>query len=222
MKNYSKKIQIVNIALILAVVIGGYAYYVLHNLLVKTVASLLFVILAFINYKRTKPTKFSKTMLWGIIFAMLADVALEINFMAGAAVFAVGHILYFISYCYLEKFRLSDIIPAMVLFLVVAAVILFAPVFDFGGPVMQTVCIIYALIIACMLSKAFINYRRKPSTLTLLLFLGSGLFFFSDFMLLFSKFADVSVIFRALCVNNYYPGQAVLSHALLYTNENNN
>lgn len=219
MKKYPKNITAVNIVLMLAVVIGGIAYYATHSLAVKTAASLLFVALGAVNglYLRRcgKSSKFVLIMVTGLFFAMLGDVVLEINFMGGAIVFAVGHVFYFLAYCSLAKLRARDFLPSGIIFALAAALILFLPIFDFGGLVMQAVCLVYALIIACMLGKAYCNWRGAPSVFTTLLLLGSFWFFFSDFMRLFSHFAHVPKIMGLLCVNSYYPAQAILGYAVL-------
>ena len=220
MKNYPKYIKIINLILAIAIVIGGAAYYATHSLGVKTAASLLFVALGLVNwlYVRRRGANrcaFAFVMVVALFFAMLGDVVLEINFMAGALVFAVGHVFYFLAYCRLIKLEAKHLIPSACIFAFAAALILFLPIFDFGGMVMQIVCLVYALIIACMLGKAFSNWRKGPSVLTALLLLGSFWFFFSDMMLLFSHFADVPRIMSALCVNTYYPAQAILSYAVL-------
>lgn len=220
MKKYPRIISAANIVLMLAIVIGGIAYYSTHSLAVKTVASLLFVALGTVNrmYVRKAGHKnggFAFVMVVALFFAMLGDVVLEINFMGGAIIFAVGHVFYFLAYCRLVRLEIGDLVPSACIFIFAAALILFLPVFDFGGMAMQIVCLVYALIIACMLGKAFSNCRRAPSVLTLLILLGSFWFFFSDFMLLFSHFADVPRIMGLLCVNSYYPAQAILGYAVL-------
>lgn len=220
MKNYPRGIKLANILLMLAIVIGGIAYYSTHYLTVKTVASLLFVALGTVNWLYVRKAGhenkgFAFVMVVALFFAMLGDVVLEINFMGGALIFAVGHVFYFLAYCRLIKLEAKDLVPSAFIFLFAAALILFLPIFDFGGIVMQVVCLVYALIIACMLGKAFSNCRKKLSVLSLLLLLGSFWFFFSDMMLLFSHFADVPKIMGLLCVNTYYPAQAILSYAVL-------
>ena len=60
---------------------------------------------------------------------------------------------------------------------------------------MEVVCVFYALIISFMLGKAVSNIIRERNILNLLIVIGSFLFFFSDLMLLFDVFANVSIIF---------------------------
>ncbi len=216
----SKSIITLNILLAAITIIGGVLYNTIsHNLPTKCVASGAFVVLGILNLIvviRQNPTlPFAKTMTAGLFFAMLGDIVLEIVFLYGALIFAVGHVFYFIAYCKLVSLKKADILPGICIFAVAALIILFLPIFDFGSIVMQAVCLFYALIIALMLGKAISNYRRKTALLTKLLLIGSALFFFSDFMLLFDSFADAPRIVNVLCVNTYYPAQALLAHSIL-------
>ena len=102
----------------------------------------------------------------------------------------------------------------MFIFIVTGSLILFLPIFDFGDAVMQIVCVVYALIISLMVSKAISNYKRDKNCLSLVLAIGSVLFCFSDTMLLFNYFADTPRIINILCVTSYYIAQPVLAYGV--------
>lgn len=206
------------------VVLAGLCYDLSNgNLVIKTLASGAFVLQGLGNviygYRRGWGNRsFSLVMLLGLLFGLAADIALELNFMMGAAVFAVGHLLYILAYCRLYPMRISDLLPGLLIFLPAAAAVLFLPIFDFGSGMMQMICVAYAGIISLMFGKSLRNYRNAPSTLTLLLAVGSGMFLFSDLMLLFGAFSNVATVpFNSLCVNTYYPAQSILAWSLLYT-----
>lgn len=220
MKTNNTVYNLLNILLAAAAVAGGVLYFTIHTLTIKTFASLSFVLLGAVNLhachrNHSLFVPYARLMVIGLFFAMIADIVLEIVFVAGAGIFAVGHIFYFISYCQLQKFRTSDLLPCGVIFAVAAALILFVPTLDFGGSFMRNVCLGYALILGAMLGKAFSNVRREANTLNKIILLGSFLFFFSDLMLLFDQFSDAPRLINGLCVNTYYPGQAVLGCSLL-------
>jgi len=220
MKNKTAVYTLLNLLLAAATVVGGVLYFTIHTLTIKAFASLSFVLLGAVNLRACnavggKRLTFAVLMAVGLFFAMLADIVLEIVFAAGAGIFAVGHIFYFLGYCQLQKFRPADLIPCGVIFAVAAALILFVPTLDFGGSFMRNVCLGYALILGAMLGKAFSNVRREANTLNKIILLGSFLFFFSDLMLLFGQFSDAPRLISGLCVNTYYPGQAVLGCSLL-------
>jgi len=206
-----------NLLLFIATVVGGILYFTVHTLTIKTFASLSFVLLGALNLhacRRSPLLPYARLMVVGLVFAMIADVVLEIVFAAGAGIFAIGHVFYFIAYCKLQKFRPSDLLPCLVIFVFAAALILFVPTLDFGGSFMRNVCLGYALILGAMLGKAFSNVRREPNRLNRIILLGSFLFFFSDLMLLFGQFSDAPRLISGLCVNTYYPGQAILGWSL--------
>ena len=214
-----------NLLLGVFIAIGGLCYdTILHNLMMKTIASSGFVALCGINLRHGFKAKkglrhsgrenFAYIMLAAFTFCLLADIVLEIEFMYGALIFAVGHVCFLFAYCKLAKVQAKDFLPSIVIFAIAAPIILFVPIFDFGGSLMQMVCLFYALIISLMLGKAISNYRRKPEAATLCILIGSCMFFFSDFMLLFEQFAEVPSIIGSLCVNSYYPAQAVLAHSV--------
>jgi hypothetical protein len=195
-------------------------------MITKSVTSILFVIIGLINLIFILKTanhyrRFATIMFIGLVFAMLGDIVLEIKgyFIHGAALFAIGHIFYFASYCFIAKFTWKDLIPGTIIFIPALLFIVFAPIFNFGAILMEIVCIIYALIISLMLGKAISNLIREKNLLNILLVIGSALFMFSDLMLLISRFAGIP-LFSHFCILTYYPAQCVLSHSLLYCKKN--
>lgn len=215
-----KKFQLIsNIALMIAIIIGDILYMTVGGLLIKSTASILFVLLGAVNLaiaikNQTTLKKFCIIMTIGLFFAMLGDILLEIEFVVGAALFAVGHIFYFVAYCTLQKFELKNLIPSACIFVPSACLILFVKLFDFGGIFMQIVCLVYAAIISLMVGKSISNLIKEKNILNILLVVGSCLFFFSDFMLVFNVFAAVPRIFGILCLSTYYPAEIVLAYSL--------
>lgn len=214
MKN--KKLIIgINIALIIAVVIGDIIYMDYGRLWLKGTTSLGFVLIGAINLlflalAKETDLKYRIMLTVGLFFSMLGDIVLNIHFISGALIFAVGHVFYFIAHSCLIKLKASDFIPSGIIFIVSAMVVTLVPIFDFGSPIMEGVCVFYALVISLMVGKSVSNFIREKRTLTLMLMIGSILFYFSDFMLLFNTFSDVSPVFGRLCLSTYYPAQCVL------------
>jgi len=211
--------KIFNISLISLILIGDLIYIISDSLIAKSITSILFVTLGIVNIcyalKRNNPNKkFIWLMLCGLTFAMLGDIFLEIMFIAGAALFAIGHIFYFIAYSTLQKINLNDLFLSLCIFIPSLAIILFVPLFDFGGLLMQCVCIIYALIISCMVGKSISNLSQNKNRLNIIIAIGSCLFFISDFMLLFNVFANLHIIFGILCLSTYYPAEILLAYSI--------
>ena len=217
-----KTFSLVNLFLILAVIVGDVFYTISSEFWIKIVTSIGFVLIGVVNLiyvlkNNSTDKKFAIIMLVGLFFAMLGDVVLEIEFIVGAALFAVGHVFYFIAYCFLEKFRWIDLLVGAIIFVPSVLFITLAPIFDFGGVLMEVVCIVYAIIISCMLGKSISNFIKKRNILYLILMIGSFLFIFSDLMLLLRLFAGMSEVVRVLCMATYYPAECLLAYSFLWT-----
>lgn len=134
----------------------------------KFTASVAFMIAATVNliyvFKCVPSAKRPAVILTaGVFFAMSADIAIELNFIMGAALFAIGHICYIVSYSLMRKFRPTDLIPAAVFFVPCSLFMVLFPGFDYGGVAMEVLCIIYAVIISVMAGKAVMNFIRKKA-----------------------------------------------------------
>lgn len=229
-----------NLALILLILLGDALYICtpeLHisfsSLWIKGTTSALFVIMGAVNLFfaikfKTVNLKFCILLLVGLFFAMLGDIVLNIHFIGGAILFAVGHVFYFISYCFLAKIHWKDFVYGFAIFLPSVLFITLAPIFDFGGVLMEIVCVVYALIISLMVGKAISNFVQKKSLLCLLILIGSVLFFISDLMLLLNVFGSLPRVVDIMCLVTYYPAQIMLALSILFaseflekTNENN-
>jgi len=222
MKKYFNLFTVLNIILILAVIVGDIFYLKQGSFWIKSITSVGFVAIGILNLvyavlNKTSNLKFCILMIIGLVFAMLGDIILEIHFIAGAALFAVGHIFYFIAYCFIIKFKWTDLIASAFIFVPAVLFITLAKIFDFGGVLMEIVCIIYALIISLMVGKAITNFIRQRNVLNLIIMLGSILFCVSDLMLLVNVFADIHLVFGILCLTTYYPAECLLAYSLAQT-----
>lgn len=219
MKN--KKLIIgINIALIIAVIIGDIIYMDYGRLWLKGTASFGFVLIGAVNLiflamAKETDLKYRALLVAGLFFSMLGDIVLNIHFISGALIFAVGHVFYFIAHSCLIKLKAADLIPSGIIFIASAMVVTLVPIFDFGSLLMEGVCIFYALVISLMVGKSVSNFIRDKSMLTLMLMIGSAMFYFSDFMLLFNTFSDISSVFGILCLSTYYPAQCILGVCVL-------
>ncbi len=192
--------------------IGGYK--------MKGLCSLVFVLLGavnliycFINSKEGKI--FPMLIVSGLIFGMIADVVLSFNFITGAAIFALGHVLYFVAFTMLHKFETKDLI-AVFSILAFSVIIILLPIYDFGSKLMFFVIIAYAVIISLMLSKALMNAINTKKTMEIILFIGSLLFYVSDFMLLLSIFSGEKNFSSLVCCYTYWPGQIIIAFSLYF------
>ena len=172
--------------------------------------------LAYLIATRKKSLRFPGILTVGLIIAMFGDIVLNVNFIGGALLFAVGHIFYVISYGQLRRFGKLDLLLSGIIFAASALFLLLAPIFDFGDPMLKGICVGYAFVISCMVGKAFANAAREHTATNVLLAVGSLLFFFSDLMLVLYAFGDAPHIIDTICVVAYYPAQCLLAHALFW------
>lgn len=219
----NKIILPLNVALILSIILGDICYMTLGGLLVKAITSICFVLLGLVNLiyvilQKQNNLKFPITMAIGLFFAMLGDIMLNIEFIVGALLFAVGHVWYFIAYNFLQKFKTSDLIYGIAIFVPAIIFILFMPIFDFGSLLMKIIVMFYALIISFMVGKSLANLIAIPTRQNILITIGSILFFFSDLMLLMNVFGNLSPVFDVLCLATYYPAECILAFAIFARN----
>ena len=210
---------ILNTILFFCGIFSTICYDQFGGLWLKGVTSGWFVLIGLVNiaFARKSGVRlagFPAMMMIGLALCWLADIILNITFIPGALIFAVGHVFYFIAYCGLISFRKTDLIPSVIIFILSASLVLFVPIFTFDPPIMQVIILFYALIISLMVGKAISNMRRENTPLTKLIVVGSVLFFFSDLMLLLCYFAGAPQITDTLCLFTYYPGQYLLAHSL--------
>ena len=220
MKN--KTVFLWNILLIVANCVVNYFYQSNnYNFTLKCIGSALFVIIGIINYIYAvknigKTDKFYKGMLIALIFCFLGDVFIHTSFVAGAGLFAVGHICLVYSYCLRHKITKRDVLVSAVPFVLTTLFLLFFPLLKFDIPIFRYVCIGYATIISLMLGKAMCNYVQNKTVLNLLLAVAGALFFFSDVMLVFSWFIGLWPWTFPACMGTYYPALCMLAYSMYY------
>lgn len=212
-----KLFLILNAIMLTFILIFDLIYMIKGGLFFKAIASILFVVTGLINLmycmKNKTNFKFPIWMIVALTFAMLGDILLNINFYLGTIVFAVGHIVYFIAYCMLQKLNRRDLICGIIISVIALSIIFFTPFLDFGGALMQGICCIYALIISFMVGKAISNLLKENNLINIIIVVGSILFFISDLMLVLNKFGNISGA-SYLCLGTYYPAQFLLAFSL--------
>ena len=220
-----KSFFIINIILGLLTIISDVFYALYGGLWLKGVTSTGFVLIGLVNLVyvlliKDRNIKFACFMLVGLVLSLVADIVLNIHFMIGAVIFALAHVLYIVSYSVISKYHWKDLIPAAIIFVPSALVITLVPLFDFGGILMEVVCVVYALIISLMVGKSVSNLIKEKSVSNLIIMIGSILFFISDLMLLFNVFgsveANVALIFDNLCLATYWPAQVLLAYSIYH------
>lgn len=213
-----------NAIMLMLILIFDVWYMFGGGLFAKSIASIMFVVQGIINLwyciKNKVNLKFPIWLIVALTCAMLGDILLVLNFYAGTAVFAIGHIFYFVAYCMLGKINGKDLICGIIISVFALSIILFTPFLDFGSTLMQGVCCVYALIISFMVGKAISNLLKDKNSTNITIVIGSILFFISDFMLMLNMFGNIPGT-NYLCLGTYYPGQFVLALSLfIYASAN--
>lgn len=209
-----------NLIMITAVLVLNYFYQRSgFSLTLKCVCSGGFALLGIVNLgyaliTRKRNARFHFGMAGGLLLAFLGDVLIDRSFIIGAAAFALGHVCFVLAYGFLQRFRLTDLIPSAIVFLGALMFLLLCPLLTFSVPIFKAVCIVYAAIISCMLGKAIGNLIRKPCALTATLALASALFFFSDLMLVFDWFIGRWSWTSHACMGTYYPALCLMAFSM--------
>ena len=219
-KNYIK----MNIVLLMIMLVFDVWYMFGGGLFAKSIASIMFVTVGSINLyyctKNKNNLNFPKWMVVALVFAMIADILIVINFYSGVVLFATAHVFYFISYCKLQKTNFKDLICGITMSIISLFIIFNIPFIDFGSSLMQIVCSTYAIIISFMVGKAISNLLSEKNNTNKIIVIGSILFFISDFMLMLDVFGNIKVA-SYLCLGTYYPAQFLLGFSvLIYGNMN--
>ena len=195
-------------------------YQIIGGPVVQISTSSIFVLMGLVNlcfaikYRKAN-LKFYIAMSVGLFLCMMGDIMLRKDFVLGAATFASGHVGFLVSYYFLQKVRKHDFIIGGILFALVGSFILFCPLLVFSDAYMRWVSLAYAFIISMMVGKAVSNYLSDKKKSRLLMAIGSGMFFFSDFMLLCNWFMETGSITRKLCMITYFPALGVLALGML-------
>lgn len=218
MKN--KAVYYVNILLIIGIFVGNYIYQSNgFDFTWKMICSGTFAVLGIINFiyalsNKCPNLKTAAFLAMGSVFAFLGDAMINRDFIIGAALFALGHVLFVVAYFLYEKLRKLDLIISGALIAATVCFILFCPLLEFDVPVFKYVCLVYAMIISFMVGKAVGNAVHRKNKFVYVVAAGSGLFFFSDLMLLFDWFMNCSGWSARACMGTYYPGVCALVFAI--------
>ena len=215
---------IVNVLFLVATVVTDILYITKGNEYVfKTLASSVFVLCSLVNmglmfiYKNAINKPFIILMVIGQIFAFAGDILLIDYFIIGAISFAVGHIFYFIAYCFLQKFKWLDLAfigGAITLSLI----IIFVSKINLGSNL--PLILGYALVISCMLGKSAtlflsnVKIGAENVHIGAIIFTGSLMFYLSDMFLMFTIFGSLKRTGSILCLSFYYPAEFILAMSI--------
>ena len=182
----------------------------------KACASILFVCCSLYNLLTggCRSAGCCRLLFAGQVFACAGDIGLNYDFVVGAALFAVGHILFFAAFCALEAPTFRSVAAIGVIAAASFCLLALYDGFDFRG--FDLVVCVYAAVISCMLGKA-VSIGLSPlldRRVRVPVLLGAALFYFSDLMLVFHQFGNGGAVFDALCLGTYYPAEFLLAFSV--------
>jgi len=221
LRNAKKVFHIISI-LLLAGAMANLVYYYFHgSLLWKGITSSWFVVhgivcLIYAGVSGCKPDRYLLCMVLGLFFGMCADVLLGIWFLVGVVVFALGHVMYLVAICLLEKLRRQDLWFVLPFIVISEYMVLFSPFLQLEDPAMKIMLVGYGLVISCMVGKAISNYFARRSLSRLLVLIGAVMFWFSDLVLAVDMFGAGFPLDDILCGFTYWPGQSILAYSLFH------
>lgn len=219
----SKAYLIFEVFMIVAVIGLNIAFlndYATETILLKSIASVFFVLAGFCGYIQCKENcVFSRLIFIAVICCMAGDIFLALDsdgilFVLGVISFAAAHVLFSIAFCKVSPVKKADIVTTIVL-LVVFLLLLCLGNFDFKG--LFPILVLYAAIISFMVIKALSlwTYRNYNVSGIKLLILGGVLFLVSDLVLLFWLFGiDTGKEIQSLNWVLYYSSQVCTTAAL--------
>ncbi len=188
----------------------------------KSIASVLFLLCCVFNVcfseardKEKRGVSYRRLLLLGQAFACTGDIVLNFDFTVGAAFFALGHVLFFAAFCSLEGFSFRGFAAFLAVAALSFCLLRFYRGFDFKG--LEVVVYAYAVVISCMLGKAF-SVAASPildKRVRSFVLFGALLFYLSDLMLVFHQFAGGGRLFDGLCLSLYYPAEFLLAVSIL-------
>ena len=187
-----------NILMLLIMMGLDIMYAITKSLFWKTLASTTFVTIGLRNFntciKNKNDLSFPFWMMIGIIYTLVADVLLEIQFLTGAIFFGISHICFFISYAKLHKIKLLDFkfgfSIAMIIMIPLVLII------NYNNPVdlvMLYVGLLYVLIISCMFGKSISNFLTVKNETNKILVIGATLYFISEICLILNLFGGYRI-----------------------------
>ena len=200
----------------------------LSALLLKALASLLFVLAGLFAFSLAAPLPYARLVLLGLMLGAIGDVCLNLRFLLtdgakrvflfGIAAFLLGHLAYLVALITREPVALLFALPAAAVVSVFLIRFVLSRI-EVDG-VIKTFGIVYLCVVFLMACVALALFLLEPQNAGRALFAVGGLLFAaSDVLLVLGQFGRRTYRgFRALNLSLYYVGQVCicLTIALLH------
>lgn len=189
-----------------------------HYILIKSVTSILFCIIALVNFTTSKVNNWIILML-PILLCMVGDVSLgfyqmhkkSIYFKLGLSSFLVAHILFVLHMHTISSVTLFDLIIAIggigLTYMMDKMEII-----SFGKH--KIACMAYSFFVTLLLVKGSVIALSLQTPLAYTYALASLLFFISDFILMFMYFRKSNTILHVFNLSTYYMAMYLFANIL--------
>lgn len=190
-------------------------------LVFKTLSSVCFAVSGIIAYQQTCRNTVNLLIVFGLIFGMAGDILLHLRFVAfknscmifGILSFLTGHIVYIAAMLFAESEWYAGLIFTVILLPVVRKYI-FSHDTDFGNMLPLGTLYMAVELFFSGISMSRMLIRLTPASLVF--FIGSIFFVFSDIMWILQNFAvHKKPIYRTLCLIPYYLAQNLFVISLI-------
>ena len=193
--------------------------------ILKGLASLMFVLLGFWCSKNTGDSNFNKMVKIGLILGLIADVLLNLRFvfknkgkivfLVGILVFLSGHILYL---CALIPSVNNVVLPLIIGIVLTAIIIKWIFTKIEAQKAFKIFGIFYIGAIVIMNCFAIANLIQDPTNTRYIIFvIGAILFLISDIVLILNTFGKTSKFsLRVTNLSLYYIGQILIALSMFY------
>lgn len=193
--------------------------------ILKGLASLMFVLLGYECSKVIGNTEFHKLVKIGLILGLIADILLNLRFvfkakgkivfLVGILVFLSGHILYL---CALIPTVNNVILPLVIGIVLTAIIIKWIFTQIEAAKAFKIFGIFYIGAIVIMNCFAFANLLQDPTNTRYIIFtIGAVSFLISDIVLILNTFGKTTKFsLRIINLSLYYIGQLLIAYSLLF------
>ena len=219
--------RILLIVYFIVIFVHLYACYFIQNELRKFTKVFLMPLLGILYYIGTPNEKFSKNVLTGILFGFLGDALLLVDdpfsplIVPGIVSFFIGHVLYVVSF--LREAGYYNYKRYFPVFLLMCGIFFYVETFAFKYlkdgfakrdvmiPGISYLTLLYILIITS--GFYFFTYINFYSFLT---FIGSIIFFISDFILVRKMFYEDNEYYHVILMATYILAQSLICYGLAH------
>ena len=190
----------------------------------KGLASLIFVIIGFIGFRHSGLTGFGKLIFIGLIFGMLGDILLNLRylsenngqkiFLVGIVAFLIGHILYLAALLPLANHPLIGVVIGA---LIAGALLVYIFKTMEVKLAFKIFGVVYLGAVIIMTVIAIGNALALPNASRIMYAIGAVAFALSDIILIFNTFGNLNRFsLRISNLSLYYLGQLLIALSLFY------